>query len=409
MRRTDLLVVCSVFGAVAACGSDDTGGTGGAGPTNQDPVITALSVDREAVVTAGRVNVTVEANDPDGDVLQFMWTTTVGALSALEGEGPLVWTAPGERGTGTVTVTVDDGNGGTAEASVDIDVLGWLPSSAAGAVPSGLQLKSVGFVSPEEGWLAGGGETQDVPHIFHYTGGQWVDETQADVGHMHAVSAVAADNVWVTGGQGLAFHWDGMQWTEFMIPGGCVHGMDFLHAEDGWVTPAHGQPYMRRYTGGAITAWQQFTMPATSGLHAVSMVSADDGWSVGNGGAMFRFDGTNWAEQANPVVASLHAVEMISAEDGWAVGAVGTALRYDGTAWTQVDTGLPPAVTLFSVFAVDSQNVWMVGSQGTILFFDGEILMPVPSPVASELHGVYFNDVGDGWIVGHDSTILHFE
>ncbi len=71
------------------------------------------------------------------------------------------------------------------------------------------------------------------------------------------------------------------------------------------------------------------------------MVSPSDGWAVGGGGAncpsqpsvLLHWNGTTWNEIPSPVSQTLNSVAMISADEGWAVGEAGTILHY-----TNVDT-----------------------------------------------------------------------
>ena len=55
-------------------------------------------------------------------------------------------------------------------------------------------------------------------------------------------------------------------------------------------------------------------------LNAVSMVDAQNGWTVGQRGTLLRWDGSTWTRFAAPTIKDLLAVDMISANDGWAVG-----------------------------------------------------------------------------------------
>jgi hypothetical protein len=409
MAKSRMMVVlaCSVLGAASGCGADS-------GDDNHNPVITDLSVDHDAVLAGGGVAaVTVLATDADGDPLQYAWSVNLGALDATAGPGPMSFTAGAERGTATITVTVTDGQGGTATQSVDLGVLGWAPPASAGNVTPGLPFSAVGFASADDGVIAGGSDEvagQNVPYIYHYAAGAWTDETKMPhiAGHLTTVAAIAPTNLWVAGGGGLAFHNDGTGWTQFTIPGGCVHGLDFVSADDIWATPAEGQAYMRQYTGGAMTAWTQFAVPASSGMGGVSMASADDGWAVGNAGRAIRFDGSAWQQVDVGVTAALKTVDMLAPNDGWIVGASGTLLHWDGAAWTPTQT--PAGTTaLNGVYAVATDDVWVVGNAGTILHWDGAAWALVPSGTTNDLAAITMISATDGWIVGAESTILHLE
>lgn len=397
----------AMLGALGACGSssDDDGP---APAENSPPEISGLSADKDAILAPiGTTLLTVDANDPDGDTLEFAWEVTVGALAPGADDGTAVLTAPPDRGTATVTVTVTDGNGGEATETLDVSVVGWVVPESAVAISADISFNSISFADAENGVAVGGDHELNVPTIYRYTGGTWVDETTGTVGHMTAASAIAPDNMWTAGGGGLAFHFDGVEWSQFTIPGGCTHGMDFLSANDIWATPAEGQPYMRRYTGGMVNAWESYTAPQTTGVNGVSMVSDTDGWAVGNGGTALRFNGTDWQPVDTGVPAALSQVDMITAEDGWIVGAVGTLLHWDGAAWMPV--AAPSADALHGVFALATDDVWAVGDNGTIMHWDGVTWTLLPSPVAAVLSTVHFTSPSEGWIAGFDGTILHLE
>ncbi|MBW2458271.1 MAG: hypothetical protein JRI68_27460 [Deltaproteobacteria bacterium] len=405
LKRTAVWVsACSMLGALWSCGStsDETS------VENAPPVIAGLSADKDGIVVQiGTALLTVDASDPDGDALEFSWEVTLGAVTPGVDVGTAVLAAAPDRGLATVTVTATDGNGGEASETIDVGVIGWVvPESAAGLAP-GLAFNAVSFADAENGVIVGGDELANVPAIYRYANGVWADETVGSAGHMTAVAAVAPNNMWTSGGGGLAFHFDGTTWSQFTVPGGCVHGIDFVDANDIWVTPAEGQPYMRRYTGGMVNDWESYTAPSSSGMNGVSIVSADDGWAVGNGGMAYRFNGTDWQTVDTGVSASLKQVDMITADDGWIVGSMGTILHWDGTAWTPHTTGATG--DLNGVYAVATDDVWVVGAAGTVLHWDGVAWAAVPTPVTTTLTGVYFTSASDGWAAGLDSTILHLE
>jgi len=87
---------------------------------NQRPIITSLTANPSPVSAGLPCVLTVEATDPDGDVLSYAWQVSAGQLS---GTGATVtWTAPMETGVAHVSVEVSDAHSGKASRSLDIQV-----------------------------------------------------------------------------------------------------------------------------------------------------------------------------------------------------------------------------------------------------------------------------------------------
>jgi len=89
-------------------------------PANRPPVVKA-QCDPCTVQIGQTSTVRADASDPDGDPLNYRWTTPNGAL-ATPAVRETRWTAPQQEGTYPITVTVDDGKGGTASDTVNIQV-----------------------------------------------------------------------------------------------------------------------------------------------------------------------------------------------------------------------------------------------------------------------------------------------
>jgi peptidoglycan-associated lipoprotein len=66
--------------------------------------------------------VTAEAQDPDGDLLNYRWSGPSGTFQNPS-DRQTQWTAPQQEGGVPLTVTVDDGRGGTASAQVTVQVV----------------------------------------------------------------------------------------------------------------------------------------------------------------------------------------------------------------------------------------------------------------------------------------------
>jgi len=179
----------------------------------------------------------------------------------------------GESGSARVTVTgasgkvyysADDGDAGTWESVT--------PGSGAG-------LRALDFYAGTEGHLVDGNQT-----VFGTTDGTTWTKTgiaDADVG-FQGLDSDAADDVWVVGGDGMVFHWNGSEWTP--------------------------------------------TDLGDAGLTDVE-VAADDqsGYAIGKSGTVFAFDGGDWVRQETPTGQNLKAV--VQGDPVIAVGASGIILE----------------------------------------------------------------------------------
>lgn len=106
------LIAVALF--CSGCGDESDG------PINRAPVIAGLEASPGIIEPLESSTLTCSADDPDGNALDYEWSTDSGSLS---GTGASVtWTAPGAFDTCTVTVIVSDGHGGTDTAEVSVQV-----------------------------------------------------------------------------------------------------------------------------------------------------------------------------------------------------------------------------------------------------------------------------------------------
>ncbi len=88
---------------------------------NLPPVIASLTAAQNQTYPEGTVNIQSVVSDPNGDSINFNWTSTGGEF-VENGRANTAWRAPKGYGTYEIKLTVDDGKGGTAQASVPITV-----------------------------------------------------------------------------------------------------------------------------------------------------------------------------------------------------------------------------------------------------------------------------------------------
>jgi hypothetical protein len=88
---------------------------------NNSPTISSLTASPDSLEVEETSTLTCIANDPDGDDLNYSWSSDEGSLS---GSGQtVIWNAPDFNGQFSVTCTVDDGNGLSDSESILITVL----------------------------------------------------------------------------------------------------------------------------------------------------------------------------------------------------------------------------------------------------------------------------------------------
>ncbi len=96
-------------------------------PGNQPPVITSLTADPDTFYMGSSTTITVIANDPDGDVLNYNWEThgqDLLPISSGSNTIELTTCCPiFEPATAEVLSIVDDGRGGEDRDSIQVWIL----------------------------------------------------------------------------------------------------------------------------------------------------------------------------------------------------------------------------------------------------------------------------------------------
>ena len=101
----------------------------------------------------------------------------------------------------------------------------------------------------------------------------------------------------------------------------------------------------------------------TANLHGVHFADVDNGWAVGENGAILKTTdgGDNWTLQTSGVAASLRGVHFVDDDSGWAVGENGTILSFEDGAtpsWSVQQAVIDQSADLLKLTAsTGSQNV----------------------------------------------------
>ncbi len=155
---------------------------------------------------------------------------------------------------------------------------------------------------------------------------------------------------------------------------------------------------MNNYQAPVENAWNIVTSPTTQTLNAVKMLSAIDGWAVGNAGTVLHWNGSTWSEYSSPTSNNLNGLALLDLNNAWAVGDSGTILNWNGSTWQSFTS--PTSLKLNEIYLLSANNGWIVGESGTLLRWDGSSWQSYTSPAVHDLYALDFLSDTDGWAVG---------
>lgn len=227
------------------------------------------------------------------------------------------------------------------------------------------------------------------------------------------IEVLSATDIWAVGSHTV--HFDGHAWravgdNEQSLG---LHGLDLWSSDSGW---AVGWQTIMRFNSGTWS--KEMTLPEIN-LQDVALLSESKGWAVGElrrpgeriRGVVYRLEGEHWFEVDIPFTESLVGIWMASEDEGWAVGQQGAMLQFDSGAWKSLST-----LTLDDLHAVTgtgSDDVWAVGGSGlendeihrTILHFDGGSWTIVLSEPGDPIFDIV-KRADEMWAVGYRGSRL---
>ncbi len=211
--------------------------------------------------------------------------------------------------------------------------------------------------------------------------------------------------------------------------GDTLRSISMISTHDGWAVgnrsagQGDGEMLILHYNG---EHWEMVSGPTNQALQAtssdlsrVSLVSATEGWAIGNlsspsaqaplTAAILHYTGGRWSLQATIPNVVLSDLAMVSASDGWAVGATsysrdsgqqGVLLHYTEGVWKRVSAF---GITLDRVVMLSSKDGWIVGTSqagSTLWHYNGSTWTPVTIPVLDNVYQLAMISASDGWAFG---------
>ena len=310
-----------------------------------------------------------------------------------------------------------------------------------------VDLRSVDFISPQEGRVAGesgiyyttdGGDSWQRQATFSASRLKFVDtqtgwaawdstlyRTQ-DAGlnwnthvpapySLTAMDFVDADTGWYVshnaGYQSLAGLYGsidgGISWGALPTSLRFLTSVDFVNTSVGWITDIRGN-IAHSVNGGA--SWNNQTSGVVQHLNTVTAIDVSNAWAVGVQGVILNTEdaGTTWNRSGQDSISGssgLSAVDFVDANFGWAVGRAIVASSDGGSTWTIQMSGLTES--LHDVDFINASTGWAVGDGAQIYYTNngGATWSPQDNGGILQLWGVSFVDANHGWAVGPSGVI----
>lgn len=270
--------------------------------------------------------------------------------------------------------------------------------------PTSLNLYSVFFTDPYDGWAVGGNNNNGIILRYNGTWSVWNQISfSGEVNGMDTINvtlyAVTMDTNlnagWAVGASGTTLFWDGTTWFGFpSITANTLRNVGMIHdSTEAWTI---GDGGIILYWNGA--EWANMTSPTSANLYTIEMVDDTNAWAGGgngNSGTLLRLSGSTWsvwdrinfggtinttAGYVTDIInATVYSISIDTETSAWAVGGQGLAMYWTATEWAgqmnATNTDLK-AVSMVHGTDVGSTQAWAVGNNGRILAWTGTEWIP---------------------------------
>ncbi len=116
-------------------------------------------------------------------------------------------------------------------------------------------------------------------------------------------------------------------------------------------------------------SWEEVKSPSQSIMRGVSVLNDTFGFSVGNGGTILKWNGTDWNVFSSPTTNNLRKIKLLNASLGFAAGEGGRIIKWDGTAWNTETS--PTTQQINGVDILNATLAFAVANGAKILQWNG--------------------------------------
>lgn len=258
------------------------------------------------------------------------------------------------------------------------------------------------------------------PNTLHYAAaGNWPRMQAAArpaAAFLRGISGTSANNVYVYGDDFSVSRWNGSSWS-FLAR---------TYTPQGIYTPSDGVAYMQHSTSQMyrINGTTYVTPPTAptadisgaSGIVGLWGINANNIFTAGPGGVLYRFDGTSWSTIQTQIkeVGVFAKGSGAAANDMWLVGPRGTVARWDGSKVTSERANLFSG-EVKSVWGSSPTDVWFVTDKATVIHYDGisyQESTPMVTGTGAGLYGISGSGPSDIWLCAGENNkpvLFHYD
>jgi hypothetical protein len=278
-------------------------------------------------------------------------------------------------------------------------------------LPHGLAIEDVFAVAKNDVWAVG-----DQGLVSRYDGRAWRKVDAGTNAHLLRVFGLAANDVWI-GGVGGLLHWNGSAFAPVDIGitmADAVSGIWGSSPDDLWVTDDTTVTF---HYGGPAEGWRELPIDATFGAASdIHGFASNDVWTVGNS-VINRWDGQKWSRfpaTLDTLGLSLWSVWGAAPNDVWLGGDDGHLYHFTGSSLGSLTLSEPWLVR--RLWGTGPRDVWAPAfilssnpGKAALLHFDGNKWNPIDPGGDSAHLAIHGTAPDDLWAVGGLGLMQHWD
>lgn len=145
-------------------------------------------------------------------------------------------------------------------------------------------------------------------------------------------------------------------------------------------------------------------------LQAIDMISASEGWAVGDDGTILHYKDGAWSLLTPaPTSLSLYAVQMLGPDDGWAVGSNHLILHYKNGSWQRVTSASVGDEGYYALAMVNREVGWLGTFAGSVVAYRDGAWGKDDGIFRDQVYGLSMISVDEGWAISSGGRTKHYQ